>query len=146
MGEKAFDIGKETAARVSRSLPEETTEAIRARVGERQFSASAGAMERELRGQLLDEYLADYESRQGPVSEQARHRARLVFDEVFAEESTDSGYLAEAERAEAERAERRRLLREELDRYQAEYGTFTDEEMTEARVLLHGTDETDRSV
>jgi hypothetical protein len=28
-----------------------------------------------LRGQLLDEYLADYESRKGPVSEQARQRA-----------------------------------------------------------------------
>jgi hypothetical protein len=28
-----------------------------------------------LRGQVLDEYLADYESRKGPVSEQARQRA-----------------------------------------------------------------------
>ncbi|PTA44468.1 hypothetical protein [Micromonospora sp. RP3T] len=42
-----------------------------------------------------------------------------------------SGYLTE-------RAERRRLLREELDRYQGEFGTFTDEEMAEARALLHG--------
>ncbi|MEV3994154.1 hypothetical protein AB0K62_00475 [Streptomyces halstedii] len=40
----------------------------------------------ELRGQVLDECLADYESRKGPVSEQARQRARQVFDEVFAEE------------------------------------------------------------
>ncbi|MEW2632403.1 hypothetical protein AB0903_12250 [Streptomyces sp. NPDC048389] len=30
--------------------------------------------------------LADYGSREGPVSEQARQRARQVFDEVFAEE------------------------------------------------------------
>jgi hypothetical protein len=40
----------------------------------------------------------------------------------------------------AERAERRRLLREELDRYQSEFGTFTDQEMAEAQTLLHGTD------
>jgi len=46
----------------------------------------AEAVERELRRQALDEYLADYESRKGPVSEQARQRARQVFDEVFAEE------------------------------------------------------------
>ncbi|WP_127498038.1 hypothetical protein [Actinoplanes solisilvae] len=45
-----------------------------------------------------------------------------------------SGYLTEL----AERAERRRLLREELDRYQEEFGAFTDEEMAEARDLLHG--------
>ena len=45
-----------------------------------------------------------------------------------------SGYLTEL----AERAERRRLLREELDRYQEEFGAFTDEEMAEARELLHG--------
>ena len=38
----------------------------------------------------------------------------------------------------AERAERRRLLRQELDRYQEEFGVFTDEEMAEARELLHG--------
>lgn len=46
-----------------------------------------------------------------------------------------SGYLTEL----AERAERRRLLREELDRYQGEFGAFTDQEMAEARALLHGT-------
>ncbi len=45
-----------------------------------------------------------------------------------------SGYLTEL----AERAERRRLLREELDRYQDEFGAFTDEEMNEARTLLRG--------
>jgi hypothetical protein len=49
-------------------------------------------VERELRGQILDEYLADYERRKGPVSEQEQEqeqeqeRARRVFDEVFAEE------------------------------------------------------------
>ena len=52
-----------------------------------------------------------------------------------------SGYLTEL----AERAERRRLLREELDRYQEEFGAFTDEEMAEARALLHGTAETEHA-
>ena len=47
-----------------------------------------------------------------------------------------SGYLTEL----AERAERRRLLREELDRYQQESGAFTDEELAEARALLHGSE------
>lgn len=41
---------------------------------------------RELRGRILDEYLADYEHRNGPNSEQEQERARRVFDEVFAEE------------------------------------------------------------
>lgn len=71
---------------MSLSLPEGTAEAIRARVGKREFSAFiAEAVERELRGQVLDEYLADYESRKGPISEEARQQARQVFDEVFAE-------------------------------------------------------------
>jgi hypothetical protein len=52
-----------------------------------------------------------------------------------------SGYLTEL----AERAERRRLLREELDRYQGEFGAFTDEEMAEARAFLHGAEETGRA-
>jgi hypothetical protein len=72
---------------VSLSLPEGTAEAIRARVGKREFSAFvATAVERELRGQILDEYLADYEERNGPPSDEAKGRARRVFDEVFAEE------------------------------------------------------------
>jgi hypothetical protein len=87
MGEAAYSIGEGPATRVSLSLPEGTAEAIRARVGKREFSAFiAEAVERELRGQVLDEYLADYESRKGPVSPQARQQARQVFDEVFAEE------------------------------------------------------------
>ena len=81
-----FSIGEGPATRVSLSLPEGTADAIRARVGKREFSAYiADAVERELRGQILDEYLADYENRQGPVSEQVRERARQVFDDVFAE-------------------------------------------------------------
>ena len=52
-----------------------------------------------------------------------------------------SGYLTEL----AERAERRRLLREELDRYQEEFGAFTDEEMAETRALLHGAEESERA-
>ena len=75
MSETTYSIGEGPATRVSLSLPEGTAEAIRARVGKR-----------ELRGQILDEYMADYESRRGPVSEQAEQGARQVFDEVFAEE------------------------------------------------------------
>ncbi|MEU4162242.1 hypothetical protein [Actinoplanes sp. NPDC026670] len=88
MSEAEYSIGEGPATRVSLSLPEGTADAIRARVGKREFSAFiAGAVERELRGQVLDEYLADYESRRGPISDEARQRARQVFDEVFAEES-----------------------------------------------------------
>ncbi|MFD5105312.1 hypothetical protein ACPCSP_10625 [Streptomyces cinereoruber] len=87
MSETTYNIGEGPATRVSLSLPEGTAEAIRARVGKREFSAFiAAAVERELRGQVLDEYLADYESRKGPVSDQVRHEARQVFDEVFADE------------------------------------------------------------
>lgn len=87
MSETIYSIGEGPATRVSLSLPEGTAEAIRTRVGKREFSAFiAAAVERELRGQVLDEYLADYESRKGAVSEQARLQARQVFDEVFAEE------------------------------------------------------------
>ena len=87
MSEETYNIGEGPATRVSLSLPEGTAEAIRARVGKREFSAFvAAAVERELRSQILDEYLADYERRQGPVPPEARERARQVFDEVFAEE------------------------------------------------------------
>jgi hypothetical protein len=87
MGEPSYSIGEGPATRVSVSLPEGTAEAIRVRVGRREFSAFiAEAVERELRGQLLDEYLADYEERKGPVSERARQQARQVFDDVFAKE------------------------------------------------------------
>ncbi|MFC0864392.1 MULTISPECIES: hypothetical protein [Sphaerimonospora] len=34
----------------------------------------------------MDEYLADYERRNGPISAEALDRARQLFDEVFAEE------------------------------------------------------------
>jgi hypothetical protein len=62
-------------------------EAIRQRVGKREFSALITAtVERELRGQILDEYLADYKRRKGATSVRERERARQVFDEVFAEE------------------------------------------------------------
>ncbi|MFF4867661.1 hypothetical protein ACIPQA_13500 [Streptomyces sp. NPDC090109] len=87
MSETTYDIGEGPATRVSLSLPEGTAEAIRARAGKRGFSAFvAAAVERELRGRVLDEYLADYGSRKGPVSDQARHGARQVFDDVFADE------------------------------------------------------------
>ncbi|GAA3373036.1 hypothetical protein GCM10020367_31390 [Streptomyces sannanensis] len=72
---------------MSLSLPEGTAEAIRRRVGKREFSAFiTAAVERELRGQILDEYLADYERRKGPISEREQECARRIFDEVFAEE------------------------------------------------------------
>ncbi|MEU5031065.1 hypothetical protein [Streptomyces milbemycinicus] len=87
MSEQMYSIGEGPATRVSLSLPEGTAEAIRARVGKREFSAFiASAVERELRGQILDEYLADYERRKGPVSKETQERARQIFDEVFAEE------------------------------------------------------------
>ncbi|MFE7840914.1 hypothetical protein ACFU53_34130 [Streptomyces sp. NPDC057474] len=82
-----YGIGEGPATRVSLSLPEGTAEAIRQRVGKREFSAFiAEAVERELRGRILDEYLADYEQRKGPISAGEQERARRVFDEVFAEE------------------------------------------------------------
>ncbi|MFD8984470.1 hypothetical protein [Streptomyces sp. NPDC059564] len=39
---------------------------------------------RELRGQILDEYLADYEQRRGSLTPESQQAARQVFDEVFA--------------------------------------------------------------
>jgi hypothetical protein len=85
--ENGYSIGEGPATRVSLSLPEGTAEAIRQRVGRREFSAFiTAAVERELRGQILDEYLAEYERRRGPVSAEEQERARQVFDEVFAEE------------------------------------------------------------
>ncbi|GAA4618919.1 hypothetical protein GCM10023195_85340 [Actinoallomurus liliacearum] len=87
MSEQAYSVGEGPATRVSLSLPEGTAEAIRQRVGKREFSAFiTEAVERELRGQILDEYLADYERRKGPVSAREQETARQVFDEVFAEE------------------------------------------------------------
>ncbi len=71
---------------MSLSLPEGTAEAIRQRVGKREFSAFiTEAVERELRGRILDEYLADHGQRKGPISADEEARARRVFDEVFAE-------------------------------------------------------------
>lgn len=87
MSEIPYSVGEGPATRVSLSLPEGTAEAIRRRVGKREFSAFiTEAVERELRGQILDEYLADYERRQGPLSGHEQEQARRVFDEVFAEE------------------------------------------------------------
>lgn len=82
-----YGIGEGPATRVSLSLPEGTAEAIRQRVGRGEFSAFiTAAVERELRGQILDEYLAEYERRKGPVSAKEQQHARQVFAEVFAEE------------------------------------------------------------
>ncbi|MDX3711194.1 hypothetical protein [Streptomyces europaeiscabiei] len=87
MSDTPYSIGEGPATRVSLSLPEGTAEAIRQRVGKREFSAFiTEAVERELRGRVLDEYLADYEQRKGPISADEEARARRVFDEVFAEE------------------------------------------------------------
>ncbi|MGP3957457.1 hypothetical protein ACTWPT_15770 [Nonomuraea sp. 3N208] len=87
MAETPYGIGEGPSTRLSLSLPEGTAEAIRRRVGKREFSAFiAAAVERELRGQILDEYLADYERRNGAVPAQEQQRARQLFDEVFAEE------------------------------------------------------------
>ncbi|MEV0614967.1 hypothetical protein AB0I81_16700 [Nonomuraea sp. NPDC050404] len=88
MAESPYNVGEGPATRVSLSLPEGTAEAIRRRVGKREFSSFiTAAVERELRGQILDEYLADQERRVGPIPDHDQQRARQVFDEVFAEES-----------------------------------------------------------
>lgn len=87
MDESPYSVGEGPATRVSLSLPEGTAEAIRSRVGKREFSAFiTRAVESELRGQVLDEYLADYERRNGPISPEQQDRAREIFDEVFTEE------------------------------------------------------------
>ncbi|WP_040790521.1 hypothetical protein [Nocardia paucivorans] len=86
MGEPEYGIGEGPATRVSLSLPEGTAEAVRRRAGKREFSSFvASAVERELRGLLLDEYLADYERRNGPVPAGERQRAREIFDTVLGE-------------------------------------------------------------
>ncbi|MDH6189630.1 hypothetical protein M2168_002662 [Streptomyces sp. CZ24] len=88
MAEAEYNIGEGPATRVSLSLPEGTAEAIRTRVGKREFSAFVtAAVERELRGQILDEYLADYERRKGPLPASMQAEARELFDEIFAEEA-----------------------------------------------------------
>lgn len=87
MSETPYQIGEGPATRVSLSLPSGTAEAIRRRAGKREFSAFiTAAVERELRGQILDEYLADYERREGAFSAAEQLRARQVLNEVFAEE------------------------------------------------------------
>ncbi|WP_374204162.1 hypothetical protein [Streptomyces sp. HPF1205] len=43
----------------------------------------ASAVERELRGRILDGYLAEYERRKGPLSREQQDRAQQVFDEAF---------------------------------------------------------------
>lgn len=83
-----YGIGEGPATRVSLSLAEGTADAIRDRVGKREFSSFiAEAVERELRGQILDEYLADHEKRRGPVPEVVRRQAAQAFDDVLADES-----------------------------------------------------------
>ncbi|WP_327109288.1 hypothetical protein [Nonomuraea glycinis] len=62
----------------------------RKHIGEREFSAFITATaERELRGQILDDYLADHERRKGPISKRAQDRARQIFDEAFADYAKD---------------------------------------------------------
>ncbi|WP_149830347.1 hypothetical protein [Streptomyces tailanensis] len=69
MSEISHGIGEGPATRFSVLLPEGTARAVRERVGKRQLSAFiAEAVERELRGRILDEYLADCEQRNGSVS------------------------------------------------------------------------------
>ncbi|MFI1419697.1 hypothetical protein ACH4VX_17215 [Streptomyces sp. NPDC020731] len=85
-----YSVGEGPATRVGLSLPEGTAKVMRRRVGKRGFSAFiTEAVERGLRGQILDEYLADYERRQGPVSEHEQGRAGRVFDGMFAEEVSE---------------------------------------------------------
>lgn len=86
MSEQEYGIGEGPATRISLSLSEGTAEAIRRRVGKREFSAFvASAVERELRGLVLDEYLADYERRNGTLPADERQRAKEAFDHALAE-------------------------------------------------------------
>ncbi|WP_228541429.1 hypothetical protein [Nocardia sp. XZ_19_369] len=65
-------IGEGPAMRLSQSLSEGTAQTTRRRV-----------VERELRGTLLDEYLADHERRNGPLPEAERQRAWDLFDSAL---------------------------------------------------------------
>ncbi|MEV6062759.1 hypothetical protein [Nocardia asteroides] len=86
MSEIEHGIGEGPAQRVSLSLPEGTAEAVRRRVGKREFSAFVtAAVERELRGQILDDYLTDYEQRVGPIPAETRDHARDLFDAALAD-------------------------------------------------------------
>lgn len=86
MTEQEYRIGEGPATRISLSLSEGTAEAIRQRVGKREFSSFvASAVERELRGLILDEYLADYEQRSGALPASERQRAEEAFDRALAE-------------------------------------------------------------
>ncbi|MFI7639444.1 hypothetical protein [Nonomuraea sp. NPDC049400] len=66
MPETSYSFGEGLLTRVSLSLSEET----------------AAEVERERRGRILDEYLADYARRNGPVSAEEQQRAGQLFDEV----------------------------------------------------------------
>jgi hypothetical protein len=46
------------------------------------------AWARDLRDQILDEYLRDYERRKGPISADAQKWAHRILSDVFAEEGT----------------------------------------------------------
>ncbi|MEU1430217.1 hypothetical protein ABZ412_24370 [Nocardia sp. NPDC005746] len=84
MAQPAYDIGEGPATRMSLSLPEGTAEAIRRRVGTREFSAFVtSAVERELRGLRLDEYPEDYERRRGALSETDRRHAFDRFEQAL---------------------------------------------------------------
>ncbi|MGV9314706.1 hypothetical protein ACWDR0_21345 [Streptomyces sp. NPDC003691] len=86
MPETTYGTGEGPDTGAGPSLPDGAAEAARAGAGTRESaSLIAAAVERELRGQVLDEYLADYERRNGPVSESARRQARKVFGEALAE-------------------------------------------------------------
>ncbi|WP_040809028.1 hypothetical protein [Nocardia concava] len=89
MAQPMYEIGEGPATRVSLSLPEGTAEAVRRRVGKREFSAFVtSAVERELRGLLLDEYLADYERRHGELSDTDRQRAFDRFEQALTGEAS----------------------------------------------------------
>ncbi|QUN21918.1 hypothetical protein KP696_33290 [Nocardia seriolae] len=61
---------------------------MRQRVGKREFSAFVtSAVERELRGLLLDEYLADYENRHGRLSDADRQQAFDRFEQALTGET-----------------------------------------------------------
>ncbi len=85
MAEQEYGIGEGPATRVSLSLPLGTLQAIRSQVGDRQFSAYvASVLADELRGQILDGYLADFQQRNGAFSDEERDWARRTIDAALA--------------------------------------------------------------
>ncbi|RMI34883.1 hypothetical protein [Nocardia stercoris] len=84
MAEQEYGIGEGPATRVSLSLPLGTLQAIRSQVDDRQFSSFvASVLADELRGRVIDEYLADCVRRTGPISDEDRRWAQGALEQAL---------------------------------------------------------------